>query len=129
MVMYRDQKHDSLSGDDDDDDAEATVVAQPGQNPTTKSATQPPIKLAAPPPNSTLKSAQTQPPATMKSCVTQPPASVAPKSAPPTKPPNALTATQQKQLQAGMDDDLMGAKTCRINRNFEQRPAAPVVNK
>ncbi|KAK6052742.1 MSP domain protein [Cooperia oncophora] len=128
MVMYRDQKHDSLSGDDDDDDADATVVTQPGQKPgqagqKPPSTSGPPIKLAQPPSN-TAKSTQTQPP---KSA----PPATAPKSAPPPPPPkgpNALTATQQKQL-AAVDDDLAGAKTCRINKNFEQRPAAPVAGK
>ncbi|KAK5965343.1 Major sperm protein [Trichostrongylus colubriformis] len=144
MVMYRD-KQDSCSGDDDEDDADATIIKQPAQNSKEVAKTQvpskagPPIKLSQPPPGqpaqgptSTTKTAQ-QPVNTAKPGppppAPPPPPPTAPKSLPPTKGPNAPTAAQQKQIAAMGDDDLMGAKTCRINKNFEQRPAAPVVNK
>ncbi|WKY03545.1 hypothetical protein Q1695_004922 [Nippostrongylus brasiliensis] len=49
-----------------------------------------------------------------------------PKAAPP-PPQKGPTAAQQKQMQA--KNDQLDAKTCRVNPNFEARPAAAVQNK
>ncbi|VDL71228.1 unnamed protein product [Nippostrongylus brasiliensis] len=51
-----------------------------------------------------------------------------PKAPPPPPPPQkGPTAAQQKQMQA--KNDQLDAKTCRVNPNFEARPAAAVPNK
>uniref|UniRef100_A0A158P6A1 Major sperm protein n=1 Tax=Angiostrongylus cantonensis TaxID=6313 RepID=A0A158P6A1_ANGCA len=105
LVMYRDRKDNSISGEEDDE--ETTYQPVPQQAVKTNAA-QGKASVTRPQTNVAQKRQSVGVTANMQ----------AGKAIPTSKVP---TAQQQKSI-AQLDDNLIGTKTCRENKNFEQRP-------
>ncbi|VDM62666.1 unnamed protein product [Angiostrongylus costaricensis] len=105
VVMYRDRKDNSVSGEEDDEETTYQPVAEPA---TKSNAAQRKAGAIRPQTNVAQKRQSGEVTSKMQ----------AGKAIPSSKVP---TAQQQKNI-AQLDDSLIGTKTCRENKNFEQRP-------
>ncbi|VDO25987.1 unnamed protein product [Haemonchus placei] len=106
--------------------------AQPAAKSAPSKGAQPPSKASQPPSKASQPSPAKQSPATQPSPSQAPAKSGTTPSAGPAKSapaPGAAPAAAPAAGQKKVEDDLAGLKTCRMNVNFQQRPAEPAPKK